>query len=158
MEGRDKNSRLSKLLLLKYSYYKAPLLDIKSLREVLSVLNKYEFNTAKSYRRLGIELCLSPLKLDEIEANHSDVDRRLQGVLSAWLCQITEPPPTWTVLKDALKEIGEKYAAEGIDRGESQAYLCTNLAGGQHFHKTSKNEKHYNVDHMHLVLNFAKSS
>ena len=121
MEGRDKNSRLSKLLLLKYSYYKAPLLDIDSLREVLSVLNRYKFNTAKSYRRLGLELCLSPLKLDEIEANHSDAARRLQEVLSAWLCQITEPPPTWTVLKDALKKIDENYAAEGIDRGESQA-------------------------------------
>ena len=79
------------------------------------------FNTAKSYRRLGLELCLSPLKLDEIEANHSDAARRLQEVLSAWLCQITEPPPTWTVLEDALKKIDENYAAEGIDRGESQA-------------------------------------
>ena len=122
MESRDKNSRLSKLLLLKYSYqiYKAPRLDIDSLQEVLDELKRCKFDTA-SYRELGLALRLSPLILKEIEANHSDVARRLQEVLSAWFCQITEPPPTWTVLKDALKKIDENYAAEGIDRGESQA-------------------------------------
>ena len=120
MESRDKNSRLSKLLLLKYSYYKAPLLDIDSLQEVLDELKRCKFDTA-SYRELGLALRLSLLILKEIEANHNDVARRLQEVLSAWLCQITEPPPTWTVLKDALKKIDENYAAEGIDRGESQA-------------------------------------
>ena len=85
------------------------------------MLNRYKFNTAKSYRRLGLELHISSVTLDEIEANHSDAARRLEEVLSAWLRQITEPPPTWSVLEDALSKIDENYAAEGIDRGESQA-------------------------------------
>ena len=85
------------------------------------MLNTYQFNTAKSYRRLGLELRISSVTLDEIEANHSDAARRLEEVISAWLRQITEPPPTWRVLEDALKKIDENYAAEEIDRGESQA-------------------------------------
>ena len=120
MEGRDKNSRLSKLLLLKYSYCKAPLLDIDSLQEVLEVLKGCKFDAA-SYRELGLALRLSAMVLNKIEADHNGVARRLQEVLSAWLRQITEPLPTWTVLEDALKKIDENYAAEGIDRGESQA-------------------------------------
>ena len=122
MEDSDKISRLSKLPVIIATIYKAPLIDIKSLKEVLDVLNRYKFNTAKSYRRLGLELGLSAVVLDEIEANHSEAARRLEEVLSAWLRQIiTEPPPTWSVLEDALKKIDENYAAKGINKRESQA-------------------------------------
>lgn len=82
------------------------------------MLNKYKFNTAKSYRKLGLALGLSPIVLDQIEADHKAATRCLQEVLSAWLHQITKPL-TWSVLEDALNEIGEKYAAEGIHRRES---------------------------------------
>ena len=59
--------------------------------------------------------------MNKIEADHNGAARRLEKVLSAWLRQITEPPPTWSVLEDALRKIDENYAAEGIHKRESQA-------------------------------------
>lgn len=82
------------------------------------MFRKYKFNTAESSRNLGLALGLSPTILNEIEADHNRANRFLQEVLSAWLRQVTEPPPSWVVLEEALEHVEEKYVAEGVSKCE----------------------------------------
>ena len=93
-------------------------LGIDDLKEILHLLHKYRFDTARNYRMLGHKLGLCATTLNSIEADHRDVHRYLEEVLAAWLRQIIDPLPTFEVLRDALKGIDENYVASGIRRGE----------------------------------------
>ena len=73
---------------------------------------------------LGIELKVEKHFLDHIEADHSDIKRRLTEVIDAWLKSVSEP--TYQKLIEALCVVGEMETAatelcEG--RGECFAFI-----------------------------------
>ena len=90
---------------------------------MLDLLEKYQFDTAGSYRKLGHALGLCCTTLNNIEADHTNSARYLEEVLTRWFRQTTDPPPSFEVLRDALKKIGENYVASGVQRGEFSAII-----------------------------------
>ena len=102
------------LLSLFYLVNDAPLiLDITCLREVRSSLQESKFFESK-WLDLGDQLGLHPNTLSSIEANHSDVSRRLRETLVKWLVGADGVSPSWALLVKALEAIEENTVAEHI--------------------------------------------
>ena len=89
------------------------ILNIICLREVRLLLQESKFFESK-WLDLGDQLGLHPNTLNTIEANHSDVSRRLRETLVKWLAGADGVSPSWASLVKALEAIEEKTVAEHI--------------------------------------------
>lgn len=88
------------------------ILQADQLQEILDVLKKVKYSTAH-WRELGGRL-KPDLDLDAIEADYSG-KRRLEKVITRWLCDGEEP--SWEKLADAVskcEESGGKNVAQKI--------------------------------------------
>ena len=96
--------------------------DVRDLALVDKLLKKHNF-PAHKYYQFGLHLGLSADTLGNIGGNHrGDVIHCLLKVLEAWLRQSDEVQEkggsTITTLVEALKTLGEKAAASGIENGK----------------------------------------
>ena len=67
------------------------------------------------WHQLGITLGLKLSQLDQIEEEaRFDVEHRRVKVLDAWMRNT--PRPSWKLIVDALKEMGEMETAMNIDQ------------------------------------------
>lgn len=67
------------------------------------------------WHQLGITLGLKLSQLDQIEEEaHFDVERRRVKVLDTWMRNT--PRPSWKLIMDALKEMGEMDLAMNIQQ------------------------------------------
>ena len=88
---------------------------------VLDVLKKHNFTTA-DWRILCGRLGLSHNSMSTIENNHvKNVERQLDEGISCWLKgNIIQgkgyKKPSWKVLVEALRGMGENAVAEGIEK------------------------------------------
>ena len=74
-----------------------------------------ELRSVFKWHQLGITLGLKLSQLDQIEEEaHFDVERRRVKVLDTWMRNT--PRPTWKLIVDALKEMGEMYLARNIEQ------------------------------------------
>ena len=95
-------------------------LIVTDLPEVLQLLRRHGYSGDRYYG-LGLYLGLSPATLDIITLNnYGDIDGCLYECLKSWLqradgVQYTKGGPTIHSLVSALRGIGEKRIAEGID-------------------------------------------
>ena len=73
------------------------------------------------WKRLGLQLGLLYPTLEKIDREqHGRIDDCIMEMLSAWLQRkdnvSLEGIPSWSMLKDALNEIGEKELADKINK------------------------------------------
>ena len=74
-----------------------------------------ELRSVSKWHQLGITLGLKLSQLDQIEEEaRFDVERRRVKVLDTWM-QITSRP-SWKLIVDALKEMGEMHLAMNIEQ------------------------------------------
>ena len=74
-----------------------------------------ELRSVSKWHQLGITLGLKLSQLDQIEEEaRFDVERRRVKVLDTWM-RIT-PRPSWKLIVDALKEMGEMHLAMNIEQ------------------------------------------
>ena len=76
-------------------------------------------NVSDNWQNLGLALGLSYHTLKNIKTSERDVaDQCMREMIAAWLARNDNVPkigiPSWSVLEEALKEIGENEAAEHI--------------------------------------------
>lgn len=93
---------------------------IEDLKKVLKLLRKHNYSGV-SYYSLGLELDLSPVKLEVIEKDHrGDVSLCLISCLVAWLQRngITKnaDDPSYNTLIQALYGIEDKTVADSIHK------------------------------------------
>ena len=98
--------------------------DLKSLHCELHPVSDKWFS-------LGVQLQVPVETLKCIEAEHYQMSRRLLEMLTVWL-KCTNPPPTWTILTEALESapVGERLLAQQLrdkycpptERGETHDY------------------------------------
>ena len=101
----------------------------------LVVVKKF-LKSVVAWKKLGLELGLLYPTLQKIEKEqHEKVDDCLMEMLSAWLQQQDNVSqngvPSWSVLRTALEEIGERQlASEIIIHGEHRLYFifCKSIA------------------------------
>ena len=93
------------LLCSKYSVGQG---DLKSLHCELHPVSDKWFS-------LGVQLQVPVETLKCIEAEHYQMSRRLLEMLTVWL-KCTNPPPTWTILTEALESapVGERLLAQQL--------------------------------------------
>ena len=93
--------------------------DLKSLHSELYPVSDKWFS-------LGVQLQIPPETLKCIEAEHSQMNRRLLEMLTVWLKR-TNPPPTWNILTEALESppVGENLLAQQL-----RDKYCSRTEGG----------------------------
>ena len=76
--------------------------------ELCSVIDKWF--------RIGVQLGLDETKLNQIEADHRNVDRRFSEVISFWLNKNTQGPVSWRSLVEVLESpfVNEKGLARRL--------------------------------------------
>ena len=74
-----------------------------------------ELRRVSDWRELGLNLGLSPARLDKIKEEESNVDGRVGAVVSDWLKQQVidqTTKPTWHQLADAVEPIDHALSQE----------------------------------------------
>ena len=79
----------------------------KTLKELMTLASKW--------RTIGILLDLQPEELDTIAANNNQVQECLRNMLEEWH-KMTDPPPSWERLVEAVKVVHPKRAKEIHDK------------------------------------------
>uniref|UniRef100_A0A1X7TLI2 Death domain-containing protein n=1 Tax=Amphimedon queenslandica TaxID=400682 RepID=A0A1X7TLI2_AMPQE len=95
-------------------------LKVGDLVKVLDLLKCNDYSET-NYFNLGLRLGLSVNTIKTIEANHTDIGRRLSECLTKWLekaddVQKTKSGPTVYSLVSVLRETEQHAAAEGIEK------------------------------------------
>ena len=86
--------------------YYCPILGEKSrLKDIFKEL----LPIATDWKTIGTLLGIPVHILDKVKSNEERVNDRLREMLSEWLKQI-DPPPTWTVLIEAVEVIDKSIA------------------------------------------------
>lgn len=103
-------------------------IDINDLGEVLNVLQRNHYSGV-SYYQLGLHLGLLDRTLQIIATDYRKTNDRLLQCIRAWLCKDDKVEqkgsPTWTILKEALRKIGENAVANGIESEEESLLPMT---------------------------------
>ena len=93
--------------MIKTSFLSSGTLTIQNLSSELRSVSKWH--------QLGITLGLKLSQLDQIEEEACfDVERRRVKVLDTWMRNT--PRPSWKLIVDALKEMGEMETAMNIEQ------------------------------------------
>ena len=80
----------------------------------LSDLLKELFSkVASNWENIGVMLDIDEGPLKKIKADHKESGDCLREMLRIWLKKV-EPPPSWNLLVDALKSLGEEKLAQEL--------------------------------------------
>ena len=87
------------------------ILSKPELTDLTGALNK----VASEWKGLGVRLRIPVATLDTIEADHSHKSQDcLLEMLKEWLKQQVDPPPSWTVIIDAVEYLGDKQLGKEL--------------------------------------------
>ena len=93
----------------------------------LNRLHNLLFCVKAKWKEIGLQLGVSVFSLDSIQAEviFRDDGQRLMQMLSQWLRNVTEPPPSWPQVVDALRSepVNERSVAERVRRKHCPSYV-----------------------------------
>lgn len=93
----------------------------------LSAVYNLLFRVKAKWKEIGLQLGVSVYSLDSIQSEVAfrDDGQRLMQMLSEWLKNVTEPPPSWPKVVDALRSepVHEWNVAERVKRRHCPDYV-----------------------------------
>ena len=86
----------------------------RAMPTLCNLLKELFSKVASNWENVGVMLDIDEGPLKKIKADHKESGDCLREMLRVWLKKV-DPPPSWNLLVDALKSLGEEKLAQELN-------------------------------------------